>query len=65
MRIHIQQITIDLEPHNVKKFEGLVRFVSNIDDTLSAIESEIESYRQRLERIEEMTTRFEPSQQEN
>lgn len=65
MKIQIHQINIDLEPHNTKELERLARFVSSIDATLSAMELEIENYRQRLERIEEMTTRFESSQEES
>ncbi len=58
-------ISIDLQPHNTAELDRLARFVKTIDATLNAIELEIENYRERLERVEEMTTRFEPSQEEN
>ncbi len=58
-------ISIDLQPQNTAELDRLARFVSNIEATLSAIELEIENYRQRLERVEEMTTRFESAQEEN
>jgi hypothetical protein len=53
------QVSITAEPNR------LVRFVNNIDATLNAIELELESYRRRLERVEEMTTRFESGQEES
>jgi prefoldin subunit 5 len=62
MKIHID---IDLQPSDTEELKRLARFISNIDATLNAIELEMESYRQRLERIEEMTTRFEPSHEEH
>jgi hypothetical protein len=58
-------ISIDLQPHNTAELDRLARFISNIDATLNAIEAELEKYLQRLERVEEMTTRFESSQEEN
>lgn len=58
-------ISIDFQPHNTAELDRLARFISHIDATLNAIEAEIEKYRQRLERVEEMTTRFESSQEEN
>jgi hypothetical protein len=62
MRINFN---IDLQFSITPELDRLVRFVSNIDATLNAIELEIESYRRRLERVEEMTTRFESSQEES
>lgn len=58
-------ISIDLQPHNTAELDRLARFISNIDAALNAIEAEIEKYRQRLERVEEMTTRFEFDNEEN
>jgi molecular chaperone GrpE (heat shock protein) len=65
MRIHIAHIDIDLQPHDIAELERLAQFVKNIDAILNALEAEIENYRQRLERVEEMTTRFESSQEES
>lgn len=62
MKIHID---IYLQPSDMEELKKIARFISNIDATLNAIELEIESYRRRLERVEEMTTRFESSQQES
>jgi hypothetical protein len=62
MRINFN---IDLQFSITPELDRLVRFVNNIDATLNAIELEIESYRRRLERVEEMTTRFESSQEES
>ena len=61
MKIHIE---IDLQPSNTKELNRLARFIESIDATLNAIELELENYRQRLERVEEMTTRFESAQEE-
>jgi molecular chaperone GrpE (heat shock protein) len=58
-------ISIDLQPHNSEELDRLARIIKNIDAILNAIELEIDNYRQRLERVEEMTTRFEPNQEEN
>jgi prefoldin subunit 5 len=58
-------ISIDLQPHNTAELDRLAQFIKSIDATLNALELEIENYRQRLERVEEMTTRFEPSQEES
>jgi hypothetical protein len=58
-------ISIDLQPHNTAEVDRLAGFIKSIDSTLNAIELEIENYRQRLERVEEMTTRFESSQEES
>lgn len=58
-------ITIDLQPHSTAELDRLARFIKNIDATPNAIELEIDNYRQRLERVEEMTTRIEPNQEEN
>jgi molecular chaperone GrpE (heat shock protein) len=57
-------ISIDLKPHNTAELDRLAKFVSDMDATLNALEAEIENYRRRLERVEEMTTRFESSQEE-
>jgi hypothetical protein len=59
------RIEIDLQPSNTDESDRLARFMKSIDSTLNAIELEIENYRRRLERIEEMTTRFESSHEEN
>jgi hypothetical protein len=62
MKIHID---IDLQPSKTEELDRLARFIKNCDAALNAIELEIESYRRRLERVEEMTTRFESNQEEN
>jgi predicted nucleic acid-binding Zn-ribbon protein len=62
MKIHID---IDLQPSDIAELDRLARFIKSIDATLNAMELEIENYRRRLERVEEMTTRFESSQEEN
>ena len=62
MKIHID---IDLEPSkNSKSDMDLARMIQGLDAILRAFESELENYRQRLERVEEMTTRFEARQEE-
>jgi hypothetical protein len=58
-------INIGLQLSITTELDGLVRLVNNIDATLNAIELELESYRRRLERVEEMTTRFESGQEES
>jgi prefoldin subunit 5 len=45
--------------------DTLTWFIKSINATLNAFESEIENYRRRLERVEEMTTRFESGHEEN
>ncbi len=62
MEIHIH---LDLQPSIIEELDRLARFIKSMDATLNAMESEIENYRQRLERVEEMTTRFESSQEES
>lgn len=62
MEIHIH---IDLQPSIIEELDRLARFIKSMDATLNAMELEIENYRQRLERVEEMTTRFESSQEES
>jgi hypothetical protein len=62
MKIHID---IDLKLSNAEEVDLLARFIKNFDAILKALEAEMESYRQRLEQVEEMTTRFESSQEEN
>ena len=57
-------ISIDLQPQNTAELDRLAQFISKIDAILNAIEAELDKYRQRLERVEEMTTRFESSQEE-
>ncbi len=61
MKIHID---IDLQPSNTEELDRLARFIKSIDTVLNAMELEIEKYRQRLERVEEMTTRFDSGQEE-
>ncbi len=62
MKIHIE---IDLQPSHTEQLDKVARFIESFDAALNAMEAEIESYRRRLERVEEMTTRFEVSQEEN
>jgi molecular chaperone GrpE (heat shock protein) len=62
MKIHID---IDLKLSNAEELDLLARFIKNFDAILKALEAEMESYRRRLEQVEEMTTRFESSQEEN
>ncbi len=61
MKIHID---IDLQPSNTEELDRLARFIKSIDTLINAMELEIEKYRQRLERVEEMTTRFDSGQEE-
>jgi molecular chaperone GrpE (heat shock protein) len=62
MKIHID---IDLQPHDTAELARLVQFAKNIFASIDTMEAEIENYRQRLERVEEMTTRFESEREEN
>ena len=62
MKIHID---IDLKLSNAEELNLLARFIKNFDAILKALEAEVDSYRRRLEQVEEMTTRFESSQEEN
>lgn len=62
MKIHID---IDLKLSNAEEVDLLARFIKNFDAILKALEAEMENYRRRLEEVEEMTTRFESSQEEN
>jgi prefoldin subunit 5 len=62
MKIHID---IDLKLSNAEELDILARFIKNFDAMLKALEAEVENYRQRLEQVEEMTTRFESTQEEN
>jgi molecular chaperone GrpE (heat shock protein) len=62
MKIHID---IDLQPHDTAELARLVQFAKNIFASIDTMEAEIENYRQRLERVEEMTTRFESKREEN
>jgi molecular chaperone GrpE (heat shock protein) len=62
MKIHID---IDLKLSNAEELDILARFIKNFDAMLKALEAEVENYRRRLEQVEEMTTRFESSQEEN
>jgi molecular chaperone GrpE (heat shock protein) len=59
------QIDIDLKLSNAEELDILARFIKNFDAMLKALEAEVENYRRRLEQVEEMTTRFESSQEEN
>jgi prefoldin subunit 5 len=59
------QINIDLQLSDIAELDTLTWFIKSVNATLNALESEIESYRQRLERVEEMTTRFESGHEEN
>jgi hypothetical protein len=58
-------ISIDLQLPGTPEMDTLTWFIKSINATLNAFESEIENYRRRLERVEEMTTRFESGQDEN
>ncbi len=62
MKIHID---IDIKLSNAEELDILARFIKNFDAMLKALEAEVENYRRRLEQVEEMTTRFESSQEEN
>ncbi len=62
MKIHID---IDLQPHDTAELARLVQFAKNIFASIDSMEAEIENYRQRLERVEEMTTRFESEREES
>lgn len=62
MKIHID---IDLKLSNTEELNVLAQFIKNFDAILNALEAEIKNYRQRLEQVEEMTTRFESRQEEN
>jgi hypothetical protein len=59
------QINIDLQVSDTAELDTLIWFIKSTNATLNALESEIESYRRRLERVEEMTTRFESNQEES
>ncbi len=61
MKIHID---IDLQPSNTEELDRLARFIKSIDTVINAMELEIEKCHQRLERVEEMTTRFDSGQEE-
>ncbi|MEW6498415.1 MAG: hypothetical protein AB1589_38840 [Cyanobacteriota bacterium] len=54
MKIHID---IDLKLSNPEELDILAQFIKNFDAMLKALEAEVENYRQRLEQVEEMTTR--------
>jgi molecular chaperone GrpE (heat shock protein) len=58
-------ISIDLQPHNTAELDTIAQFAENMYSTLNLIEAELENYRQRLERVEEMTTRFESDNEES
>ena len=58
-------ISIDLKPHNTAELDRIAQFAKNMYSTLNLIEAELENYRQRLERVEEMTTRFESDNEES
>jgi molecular chaperone GrpE (heat shock protein) len=59
------RIDIDLQPSKTEELDRLARLIKSIEAIINALESEIENYRRRLERIEEMTTRFESNHEEN
>ncbi|HCF27249.1 MAG TPA: hypothetical protein DEV81_08610 [Cyanobacteria bacterium UBA11049] len=59
------RIDIDIQPSSTAELDTLAWFIKSTNATLSALESEIENYRRRLEQVEEMTTRFESGQEEN
>jgi exonuclease VII small subunit len=62
MRIRID---IDLQPSNFNELDRLAQFIKSIEAIVNALESEIENYRRRLEKIEELTTRFESGNEQN
>ena len=62
MRIRID---IDLQPSNTNELDRLAQFIKSIEALVNALESEIENYRRRLEKIEELTTRFESGNEQN
>jgi molecular chaperone GrpE (heat shock protein) len=59
------RIDIDLQPSKTEELDRLARLIKSLEAIINALESEIENYRRRLERIEEMTTRFESNHEEN
>ncbi len=53
-------IHIDLKPEETAQLDRISKFLRDIHTSIDLIEDELENYRQRLEKVEEMTTRFEP-----
>lgn len=62
MRIRID---IDIQPSNANEIDRLAQFIKSVEAIVNALESEIENYRRRLEKIEELTTRFESGNEQN
>jgi predicted DNA-binding protein YlxM (UPF0122 family) len=53
-------IHIDLTLEETAQLDRISKFLRNIHTNIDILEDELENYRQRLEKVEEMTTRFEP-----
>lgn len=62
MRIRID---IDIQPSNANEIDRLAQFIKSVEAIVNALESEIENYRLRSEKIEELTTRFESGNEQN
>jgi hypothetical protein len=58
-------IHIDIKPEETAELDRIWKFIRNVHTGLNLIEDELENYRQRLEKVEEMTTRFEPESKED
>jgi hypothetical protein len=53
-------IHIDLKPEETAELNRIAKLLRIIYTNIDILEEELENYRQRLEKVEEMTTRFEP-----
>jgi predicted DNA-binding protein YlxM (UPF0122 family) len=53
-------IHIDLKPEETAELNRIAKLLRSIYTNIDILEEELENYRQRLEKVEEMTTRFEP-----
>jgi predicted DNA-binding protein YlxM (UPF0122 family) len=53
-------IHIDLKPEETAELNRISKLLRIIYTNIDILEDELENYRQRLEKVEEMTTRFEP-----
>jgi hypothetical protein len=58
-------IHINLTPEETAELDRIWKFVRNLHTGVNLIEDELENHRQRIEKVEEMTTRFEPDPEED
>jgi hypothetical protein len=59
------EIKIDLTPDTTAELDRIAKSIVNLCESFDLLEKEVDAYSVRIEKIEEMTTRFAPESEED